>query len=203
MGFDASYQALPDGCTVLEHTIRDPKIAEVVSFVPYFVMMRHTNRPRGDAQALLQSLVNDLIAEHPGIEDRNYCYYDRRWDALHYLLSEGRRNGAWREHRDLGTKAVRGSIELNAHAQAVQGIPVMYVPPEDVQDVAAMLASCSPAKLRHLYDPVRMEQQGVYKFWADRATEVEWNAIMEFLHGLSVLYEAAAVHHEGVLVVID
>lgn len=145
-------------------------------------------------------MVQELQWKHPGIEKR---YYDveRMQDSLLYLLSEDRRHG--RAHmssaNDMGSKIINGASALPSHIRSGQGFPLRYSSATEVQEMASYLESRTIEDLRKIFDPVHMEEQGVYKFFADRA-EREWEFLCQAFEGLRAFYIEVATYQEGILV---
>lgn len=140
---------------------------------------------------------------YPGIEKRSYDV-GRKQDMLLYLLSEDRRNArvGMSSVNDMGSKIINGASALPSHLQGTQGIPLRYSSAREAQEMASSLESITTDDLRKVYDPVHMEEQGVYKFSADRA-EQEWESLSRTFLGLKAFYIEVAASQEGILVVTD
>lgn len=143
----------------------------------------------------------ELYAKHPGLEQRRFSV-DRRWDKLHYLLSEARRHGRF-DADDWGTHAILGARLLADQLTGGQGIHLRYSPPDIVQAIAEHVGSMTEGELRRAWAPPRMQECGVYKLRVDNAGEEEWSWVVEAFRGLQALYRQAASHGEGVLVKCD
>lgn len=200
MGIDCSYQALPEPCEPLARAIRDPEFGEVFSVV--------NGRPVaaewlawGGVWAECARAWQELCAKHPGLEQRRVSV-GRRWDKLHYLLSEARRTGRF-DGDDWGTHAILGATLLADHLTGGQGIHLRYSPPDVVQAIAEQVCSMTEGELRRAWDPPRMEECGVYKFRADHAGEEEWGWVVEAFRSLQSFYRQVASLREGVLVKCD
>ncbi|MDY7232574.1 DUF1877 family protein [Hyalangium rubrum] len=200
MGIEGLYQALPEGCELLARAIRDPAFAE-----PFSVANWIPGNPQwlkwGGAWAECARELSKLCETHSGLERRRFDV-GPRWDVLHYLLSEARREGHF-DRDDWGTHALRGAAALASHLAGGQGIPLRYSRPEIVQVIAEHLGPMTEEDLRRTWEPARMEAQAVYKFWADRAGEDEWGWTVEAFRGLQAFYRQVASHREGVLVTRD
>jgi Domain of unknown function (DUF1877) len=197
MGIDGYYQALPDPCEPLARAIQDPLFGEVFSVA---------NWKPGDAQWLAWGGVwaecarawQELCAKHPGLEQRR-LYVGRRWDILHYLVSEERRRGRF-DADDWGTHAILGADLLAEHLTGGQGIPLRYSPPDAVRGIAERIGLMTEGELRLAWDLLKMEKGSVYKFRADNAGEDQWGWALEAFRGLQAFYRQAASLGEGVLV---
>jgi hypothetical protein len=139
--------------------------------------------------------------QYPGLANRNCCL-DRSWDILHYLLSAGRRNDPDSQDFILDI-ALFGDQEIADHVRAGQGVSVKYTAPSEVQLVAQTLQPITTDLLRFHYAPEKMEASQVYKFWAHRADEALWQSIATYFASFKTFYLAAAMHGEGVIVVLD
>jgi hypothetical protein len=201
MGLDMAYQAIPGECDLIGSAWQDEELAEMLCGVPYWFRNEAGPTSWPKAEKLWRE-ISELSARHPGLESRN-CFLDRCWDKLHYLLSANRRNDSGGEEDDVFDKAVRGERETIEQFRARGGSPVKYVSPDTVQMIALLLEPISAGRLRAHYDPVAMEASAVYKFWADRADEAEWNSISGYFVSFRSFYLEAARHREGVLVCLD
>jgi hypothetical protein len=195
-----SYQALPPAAGLIERARQDAAFGEVLSWVPKFFHDRF-DRGRGgppwpEADALCREL-RELTAQHPRLEQRN-CFLDSRWDALHYLLSANRRSETAEPRDSILDHAVLGTEIVAEHVQGSQGAPIKYVPPDEVASIASLVGAMSPPDLRKHYDPAKMTDAGVYKFWPDLWDDTE-RRFAEFRQ----LYLDAAQHGEAMLVVLD
>lgn len=195
-----SYQALPATAGLIERARQEVAFGEILGWVPRFFHDRF-DRVRGgppwpDADALCRDL-RELAAQHLGLEQRN-CFLDSRWDALYYLLSANRR-GETAEPRDsILEHAVLGTEIIAEHVQGSQGAPVKWVPHNEVALIASLLRAMSPLDLRKHYNPPKMADAAVYKFWPDL-----WNDTERRFAGFRQLYLDAAQRGEGMLVVLD
>lgn len=199
MGIDCSYQALPEPCEPLARAIRDPEFGEAFSVVGG--RSEALWMAWGGVWAECAQAWRELCAQHPGLDQRRFSV-DRRWDTLHYLLSEERRSGRF-DADDGGTHAILGAVRLADHLAGGQGIHLRYSAPEVVRAIAEHLRPITEAELRRFWVPARMEERGVYKFSAGRADEQEWGWVMEAFRGLQAFYDQAASLGEGVLVKCD
>jgi hypothetical protein len=203
MGWERDYQALPDGCYLLERAKVDPDFGQHLCFIRMF-FQRHGQPllPNPD-EALIDfcQAVRSLIELYPGIEKRYYTL-DRYFDMVHYLISAWKRGDRNADPNDMGTKAICGTTELPKHLIGTQGFSIRYSTSDDVQEIALTLASLTQDDLRLRYDHVRMEKF-CYKFWADRADDATWSQIYEYFEGLRGFYLNAAEHNEGVIALQD
>jgi hypothetical protein len=199
MGLDCTYQALPGGCELLERAQRDAGFGELLSLVPWRAERLERWRRDGGVSAEFAEEVRLLCQRHPGLEQRCHTV-DRDWDALHYLLSEARRAGSG---DDWSGNLIRGAGVIAEHLRAGQGVPLRYSGPETVKALFERLERVSEAELRQSYEPERMEERAVYKFWANRADAQTWPLLWERFEGLRAFFRQVADKGEGVLVLLD
>jgi hypothetical protein len=121
MGIDLEYQAIPDKATMLERARIDVAYSDRIYGVSTFKREQRL-QVDDEIELALRKDVEDLLALHPGLENRNFDTY-RQWDALPYLLSENRRQGKF-DVQDLGAAAVKGTQQF-PHCGG-QGIPTRY-----------------------------------------------------------------------------
>lgn len=198
MGLDCTYQALPEGCALLERAKRAPSFGELLALAPW--QQEPPWLAEGGMWTEFYEEVGRLRQRHPGLEER-YFRGQRDWDVLHYLLSEARRQGV--EGDDWGTQAVLGARVLDESLRAGQGVPLRYSSPETVRALGEQLEQVTEADLRRVYVPELMEARAVYKFWADRADAEWWEHTVQRFEGLRAFYRRVAREGEGVLVVLD
>ena len=200
MGFETWYQALPDGCELLERAKRDAAFGEFLTFPSRFRKAKDCREPHWqgeDAEFCFE--LEKLARAAPGLDARN-CTLDRYYDKIEFLISPARRNPKSKEF-DLGALAVRGTVVLAEHLRGGQGHLLRYNEPAAVLVMAEMLSSISREELRRNYDPAKMAAASVYKSSAT-APEEEWSWICEFFDDFSRFYQSAAEHEEGVLVTV-
>ncbi|EAU67119.1 DUF1877 family protein [Stigmatella aurantiaca] len=200
MGLDYSYQALPDPCGPLARAIREPVFGGAFSAVSGRLEADEW-LAWGGVWAECAQAWRELCVKHPGLEQRRFSL-DRRWDKLHYLVSEARRHGRF-DADDWGTHAILGAGLLADHLTGGQGVHLRYSPPDVVQGIAEHLCPMTEEELRRAWDPPRMQECAVYKFRVDNAGEEEWGRVAEAFRGLQAFYRQAASLREGVLVKCD
>lgn len=203
MGWERDYQALPDGCELLERAKSDSDFGQYLCFV------KQRFKHGGDAPYSISDQahidfcreVKKLIGLYPGIEKRNYAL-DQYFDMVHYLISPWKRGETNSDPNDLGTRAICGATALPGHLVGPQGFSVRYSGPDDVLEIALTLESLTTEDLRIHYNPFRMERC-CYKFWADRADEQTWQWICEYFEGLKAFYMDVAECEQGVVALQD
>lgn len=193
MGIDAVYQAAPLDWDLLHRAGQDVQACSQLTLAIHLLRdFERAGSPWPEYENTVEGIeVRELVRRYPGLESRN-CELDRRWDILHYLLSESRRRGEF--GTDVGTQAIYGGPSINERCEHVS-----WTPPHDVFNIAAWLERLTPVQLRRLYDPQQMAGQHLYKYHVEDA-EAIWPFICADLAGLQRLYSAAAEHEEGILV---
>src|SRR5688572_20770160 len=194
MGLELQFQALPTNRDLVELARRDTTGGWALGLVPSW-FAREDGGPRPGREAEMENQVwvacCHLAASHPQLHKRN-CDLDRRWDVLHYLLSATRR-GEPATEEDIAVDRAFGAGELIAdHVRGVQGVPVRYLPPAAVSQLAAVVGPLGADGLKRHYDPARLEAAAVYKFFADRADEAEWKRIAGFFGAFRKFFVDAA-----------
>jgi hypothetical protein len=201
VGLDLQQRAFTEESALIELAGLSEAHAEEVAFLERYLVPGPVTGPLApqELHRAFTELGARMAREHPGIAHR-CCSLGRSWDVLHYLLSAGRRAGESLAD-DHGTWAIRGSDPLGELARGCQGIPIRYVTREKVIEVSHFLEDLRPEELRGLWDPERMEQEGVYKFWA--ATNAPFEPYWHTLDRLRAFYRVVEENRESVLIVLD
>lgn len=199
MGMERWYVAVADGCGLVRRVLTDPSFGWHV-WSPWHFGPGRAEYRGWDNLAEFLAEVEAMNRSHPGI-DRRIHTLDRRFDWLHYLLSESRRRGDF-DGTDWGTKAITGSLCLPEHMRGGQGHQVRYSPPADVHEIAAGLAALTLEDIRAVYAPESMERECVYKFVADRADAAMWDLIITDLNRFRAFYSDVAANDEGVFALV-
>jgi hypothetical protein len=205
MGFEVTYQAIPKDCGLIELARAEVDVAEKISLVPLW-FRRKDGGPRAgredEEDSRLWKWCCQLATLHPDLRARN-CDLDRRWDQLHYLLSATRRG----EQASQADRTIDCAFEdgetIAERAIAGQGVPVRYLTHETVRTIAALVEQIDHAALARYYDPKRMEAEGVYKFYADRADATEWHWITKTFDRFRQFFVETASRGDAVIVVQD
>jgi len=199
MGTERWLVAIPDGSPILARAAIDPEYAEWLS-MPWMFRREREQVPRSTDEADFLADLVAMASGHPGIEARVF-ELDRDYDKLEFLLSPYRRDESSVDD-DWGTRAVRGSRPLPDHIRGNQGHATRHSTADDVRAIAAGLDRTTPDDLRAAYDPAAMEEQCVYKFWADSATDRTLPDLVEIFEGFRAFYRHVADRGEGVLAVV-
>lgn len=202
MGFEASFQAIPEDCELLKQACQDREIAEHMQFFEQYVR-REFPHPLYQQNTLeFIDAAKALAQAHPGLVERYFYAGARTWDCIIYLLSPERRAGNFKNDRSLINKAIRGTELLHPDAHAVQGIPIGFVPVTEVHAIADFLDNVTKEQLHEFYDPSRMYEMAVYKIHASD-DERRFNTIWSEFCGMRDVYRQAALHNEAMITVID
>lgn len=200
MGFELTYQALPENCLLLLRSRHDPDFGSLLPFFKLFAEQDEEDRENQTRTDFVQE-VRQVVQLHPGIEQRNFSL-DRRWDMLYYLLSEQRRNCEATDETSLIHQAIFGGDILHPDVRAGQGILIRYLPLAKVRRVVALLATLTSETLEVNFDPSAMRQAAVYKIRGDEE-KFYFELLEQDLKALKTFYQLAVIHHEGVLTCLD
>lgn len=140
--------------------------------------------------------------ENPGIENRKLDI-GRRWDMLHYLLSEIRRNNQPYNEKDLIHRAIHGGEKVGENATLPQGVPVRFLTPEEVKEISKKFGQIETDYLEEHWNPVKMREAGVYKIRGDYTDDSQLIYLKEEFEKLKDFYLWSAIYDEGVLVFCD
>ncbi|NNC01668.1 DUF1877 family protein [Corallococcus exiguus] len=207
MGLDASYQALPGGSPLLELARRNIGVGEWLWSVNSRLRdPREENLAPGDpepGELLLLNAVKELLRTRPDLGTQ-YVDLDRRWDHLHFVLSDRRRNPQKFEGDDsLAGIAIKGEEKIASHVTGGQGTPIRYTRPETVERIARMLEAVRFDTLREHFTYESMSETGVYKCPHENFIEENWKWLTEYFDRFRAFYVTAAKHGDGVLVCVD
>jgi hypothetical protein len=202
MGYERTYQAIPEDWEPLKVAVSAGLYSEFMTFIPFYLSQDYDAwlKGRENGPAFVGELKR-LVAERPGIEKR-MLDLDRRFDMLHYLLSQERRQRVAEAH-DLGTKAICGSTLLPSHLAGTQGHLTGYSTPLEVLEIALFLESLTMSDLLDHFTPSDMLDKGVYKIYQWREDEHEYllNLLREDYDMLRAFYHSVAENEEAVLAV--
>ncbi len=201
MGLDNVYQSIPADCILFERAQQDPAFG---SYLMHFDLYAAANQEEIDARANDQTYLDFVSAakllceERPGLIERR-LFLGRKWDMIHYLLSEDRRNGDGYNDSDWVKRVIHGGEVLNEKIREFSGgHSIFYLLPEEVTDLWIKLFDISDEEFREHWDPPAMCEAGVYKMHAtDDERRLNW--IQEDFERLRNLYSEAVSCDEGIL----
>jgi hypothetical protein len=204
MGLERSYQAIPADSGLIQRARFEPKIGELLSLVCLWFRqgLSPYSGPVSPESLELHQIVQRLVAAEPELARRNHDL-DKRWDQIHYLLSARCRGQRMETDDALFDVAVEGEAKIADHVCGSQGVPVRYTSPGKVADVANALQRIDLDILKQHYSLAAMEQMGIYKAFAGRESDDDWEYLSKLVRGLSDFYLDAATHGNGVLVCTD
>ncbi|WP_223632866.1 DUF1877 family protein [Corallococcus sp. EGB] len=206
MGLDASYQALPGGSPLLELARRNTGVGEWLWCVTRLLRepREETLSPGGPDPAELQLLeaVRDLLRTRPDLATQKVDL-DRRWDHMHFVLSERRRNAPGTEDDSLAGIAIEGEAKIAPHVAAGQGVPLRFTRPETVERIARMLEAVRFDALREHFTFENLSQGAVYKCPREENIDHAWQWLRERFELFRAFYVTAAQHGDGVLVCVN
>ncbi|MBN8468504.1 DUF1877 family protein [Corallococcus exiguus] len=206
MGLDASYQALPGGSPLLELARRNIGVGEwLMSFTRLLQDPREERLAPGapdPGELLLLDAVRDMLRTRPDLATQ-HVELDRRWDHLHFVLSDHRRNEPGAEDDSLAGIAIHGEAKIAPHVVAGQGVPLRYTRPETVERIARMLEAVRIDVLREHFTFAGMSEAGVYKCPHEESIDEDWQWLTGRFDRFRAFYVTAAKHGDGVLVCVD
>ncbi|NRD45329.1 DUF1877 family protein [Corallococcus exiguus] len=206
MGLDASYQALPSGSPLLELARQNIGVGEWLGSVTRLLQDPREERlaPGGPDPGELQLLgaVKELLRIRPDLATQ-HVELDRRWDHLHFVLSDRRRNGPGAEDDSQAGIAIHGEAKIAPHVVAGQGVPIRYTRPETVERIARMLEAVRFDTLREHFTYESMSDASVYKCPHENSIDEDWQWLTERFDRFRAFYVTAAKHRDGVLVCVD
>lgn len=199
MGTEKSYIALPDSSSLLARAENDPEFGEYLASPTLFAKGGIGCRVWDEVGREFHSAIEELNKEHPGLSQRVYTL-DRWYDKLHYLLSAKRRRSEV-DREEWASKAILGAKALPDHLRGGQGHPIRYSPYADVRAIVSNLELVTIEDLHKVYNPVAMEEQGVYKNNPDDNDGKQWQFICSYFEAWKAFYLEVAECRAGVLVV--
>jgi hypothetical protein len=203
MGLDMSYQAVVPETVLLKLVLGNAQ-AEF-----YFKLFGYDELPDwaayrldNDVELKEYSQIAEIArSEHPGIEDRK-LELDRRWDMLHYLLSEKRRKNFRYDEKDLIDLAIHGGDKLGDAFVLPQGVPITFLRPDEVKEISKHLGEIPLDSLLEHWNPPLMREAGVYKIRGDE-DEHRLEYLLEDFENMKDFYLWTAIYDEAVVVFCD
>ncbi|MBZ4373154.1 DUF1877 family protein [Corallococcus sp. AS-1-6] len=206
MGLDASYQALPGSSPLLELARRNIGVGGWLMSVSRLLRApsEETLAPGGpdSDELLLLEAVRDVLRTRPDLATQQVDL-GRRWDHLHFVLSDRRRHAPGAEDDSLAGIAIHGEAEIAPHVVAGQGVPLRYTRPETVEQIARMLEGVRFDALREHFTFKRLSEAAVYKCPREEGIDEAWQWLVERFDSFRTFYVTAAKHGDGVLVRVD
>ena len=191
---------MPENCSLLQRARREPEFGSYLEFFRRYATLSAEQLARYTDDEIALDFIAEakrVVADHPGIETRNFDGA-RRWDKIHYLLSEKRRGGEARDETDWAQRAILGGDILHPQTQTTIGSPIRTITPDEVRNISELLQCVSTLDLREHWDVAAMIKAGVYKMHPENDDE-DWQWTKESYQGLVEFYALAARHGEGVL----
>jgi hypothetical protein len=204
MGMERSYQAIPASCDLIERARNERELGEMLSLSCFYFRKsseQHYGPPTTASVEFLR-IIRALVAADPALSTRNH-YLDRLWDQVRYLLSAKYRDEPATANDDLLDMAVAGEATIAEHVCGTQGYPVRYTSPNRVTEIAKALEQLDVDFLKRHYDLAAMERVGIYKAFAGRDSDEDWDCLGRLIVDLRRFYIDAAKHGDGVLVCTD
>lgn len=198
-----SYQAIPADSNLLKKVAESETVAVSLNIHGFKEVSDEYLQYYGE-NAEFSEFVSEaklIRNEHSGIENRELDLY-RRWDMLHYLLSEIRRNNQVFDETDLIHRAIHGGEKLG-DAVLVQGVPVRFLNPREVKEISTLFGQIETDSLEEHWNPPQMREAGVYKIRGDYSDNDQLDYLKEEFENLKAFYLWAAIYDEAVLVFCD
>lgn len=205
MGWDVELIALPADSRLMEVAGQWEDDGAAYSIIPYYFWrcregLDHPDRCGDSKEHLkLAKLLDEIMAAHPGIETR-HCDLERRFEVLEWPLVRCARD---ENERILAEHAVYGERRVTPTATGCQGFPIKYTSPERAQQVLHWLSSVTHEDLRRNYDPKKMSDADVYKWYPNADPEENFQQIVHDFEALKQFYSEVVAHQESVLVHTD
>ena len=200
MGLDNVYQAMPENCSLLERSRYDADFgANLTDFEQCAAAAQEEIDERGNDQTYLDfvSAAKLLCKERPQLFERR-LFLGRRWDMIHYLLSEERRRGYCANDSDWVKRFIHGGEVLNEYIKDISGHHIFYLAPGEVSELWIKLGDITSETFREHWNPSLMYEAGVYKMHAaDDERQLEY--IETDFNDLRNLFFEAMTHDEGIL----
>jgi hypothetical protein len=204
MGFERAFQSLPVDHRLIERARDGRESGEALCLAPHFFHEhgRPSPGPASPASQALLRAVRELLARDTGLATRN-CFLDKRWDQIHYLLSARYRGRPPEPDDAFLDVAIEGEAPIAEHVVGTQGFPIRHTSDGTVTRIADVLARLDVESLRRHYDLAAMEERGIYKAFAGRESDADWQYLATLVRELQTFYAAAASAGDCVLVLTD
>lgn len=202
MGLDCTYRAYPADCRLIEMSKDHPQYGcflEMIGFAQ--AAPDEIERRLSDAAFMAYVAEARRVREaNPDITSRT-VETERRWDMLHYLLSDSRRRCLPEDQSDIATRAIAGGPVIDERVYSLQGVPLRYLDPDGVSKVFEWMNNVQFDELERHWDPHAMFEAGVYKINPAHGPE-RLNLLLTDFSDLLELYANAASRNEGMLVIL-
>lgn len=208
MGYEMTYQAIPEDAPILERARRDPLFGSNLQFfnrysdnTPSFIEWIGEDVTLRDFAAE----VREIVAKRPGILERTVYDGSRVCDMLAFLLSEAYRvsDKPWSELSDLKLRAILGGEILHPETVGVQGIPIRYLSASNTALAATLLAETEFEELKTHWNLEAMEKRGIYKAFNRPGNEENLIYVETLFKDLQNLFRNTADCGEGMLTCFD
>lgn len=203
MGVELRLQAIPEDCELLARARQEREIADKVGRFHQYIRgaILPSERKKPEIVAFINAM-QELVKANPGLDERYAYLGNRQFDAILYLLSPARRAGDYKNDRSVIHNAIYGIESLHPDVKVAWGLPIGFVPANEVRTIADFLDTVTYEHLFEHDDPALMYQAGVYKS-RPYETELHRESVWEEFTDIRDLYRAAADHGEAVITVID
>ena len=200
MGIDIYYQAMPPDCRLLELARNEPEFGSGLDLLKLYASKSEAEISSHDQDGHYVDFIREVkraVRDFPGLENRNLAL-GRRWDMIHYLLSEYRRGGDGNNESDWAKRAVQGGDYISENAKSGIGVSLLYLQPEEVSAISKQLNRITSDVFGEHMDGYAMWEAGVYKaHMSDGAPEL--GLIEEDFERMRDFFRLVAAHNEGIL----
>ncbi len=209
MSISASFQAFPSRTQEPQiWELADKEGADSIMYAIGAIRDGRTHRyDDADGTALLK-VANTLIQKYPQLEKR-YYYLGTDWGILHYLLSASQRRPypatyPYKPWQDPVTEDHLW-MDIAIEGYSRRNPPENYIPPEDVELIALVLAPMTIEDLRQHWIVENFETTMIYKFSGVHSNEPthyeeRWPDVCQSFLSFRTVYLGAAANKEGMLV---
>jgi len=206
MGWELELTAIPSSCTLLDCVKRGEIDPDLLSFVPVYLQQRRNIGHRIDSfsegcsqRERFVDAVEELIMASPQIEWRSCCL-GKRFDWLEWLLVQ---SAAAKDTQLIASTAIAGEQTLVPPATSTQGFPIRCTSAPTCELIHIWLEDITEPELRAQYDPTRMAEHGLYKWFLPDDPEATFEQIHDDFVAVKRLYRDVTKHSEALLIVTD
>lgn len=185
MGFDCTYQGIPEDSVIIKKAFDDAEFAENV----FYSVVAFANCLQGEGYFKEPEFTaaRSLFSEYPEVETWNYNPSSRMHDALIYILNPDSyisSKGYTELEKTLPFRIVKGEQVFSDHLRATQGVPVRVSSFEFVEKCFEFCNSYSIDELKSNFDARKMTELGLYKV----GESSEYKFIEDYFLGLTNFY---------------
>jgi hypothetical protein len=205
MDCSISLQAIPEQCSLLQLIASKELSVALLQSLPSSLRF-HGAEDRNDQfipdpdspYREFDEAVVQLIAEHPGIENR-YCFLGRRYQWLQWVLERC----TTAEKTDIARFAIKGESQFFPSVIGAQNLPIYWTTSAACTQICLWLSSITDSRLLADFDPVAMLNANLDGWTPLTDTAARFERIQSDFHSLKKFYLDVSSCSEAVLVVIE